>query len=41
VFGDDGKTVIGQLPMKDNEDVTVEEITDEDDAPAWLDESGH
>ena len=41
VFGDDGKTVIGQLPMNDNEGVTVEEITDEDDAPAWLDESGH
>jgi len=41
VFGDDGKTVIGQLPMNDNEGVTVTEITDEDDAPAWLDESGH
>lgn len=43
VFGDDGKTVIGQLPMNDNEGVIVTEITDEDDAPAWLlDESaGH
>jgi hypothetical protein len=41
VFSDDGKTVIGQLPMNDNEGVTVTEITDEDDAPAWLDKSGH